>query len=103
MDMLTFAAIIAGLALPLHLSVRWQLDRLCDPRAIRRSGAAIDGEHELDASAEVIGYYDGRRIYAWVQFMGMRYRFDRVAPPWYRHWVGERELFLDPGLVYLTD
>lgn len=36
-----------------------------------------------------------------VLFMGMRYRFDRVAEPSYR--VRSRELLLPPGLVYVTD
>jgi hypothetical protein len=51
----------------------------------------------------VIGEYRGREIYAWVVFMGMRYRFDRVAQRAYRDWVAEGELFLEPGLIYVTD
>lgn len=34
---------------------------------------------------------------------GMVYRFDRVEPPGYCDRVGPRELYLEPGLVYVTD
>lgn len=103
MEALALAVIIAGIALPIHFAMKWQLDRLCDPRHIRSSGVAIAREEALEGHAAVIGHYAGHEIYAWVQFMGMRYRFDRIARRSYRHWVGARELFLEPGLVYVTD
>jgi hypothetical protein len=33
----------------------------------------------------------------------MRYRFDRVIDSGRRDHIGSRELYLDPGLVYVTD
>jgi hypothetical protein len=103
METLKLAIIMGSLALPLHLALRWQLDRICNPRHIRRVGVALDCEEQLEARSEVIGYYDGCRIYAWVEFLGMRYRFQCVTKPSYRNWVEERELFLHPGLLYITD
>jgi hypothetical protein len=103
MEAFELAAIVLGIALPLHLAVRWQLDRLADARYVRRSGAALASEDEVEARSEVIGHYAGRAIYAWVQFMGMRYRFHGVTRASYRDHVGERELFMEPGVLYVTD
>ena len=103
MEAVQFVLIVVSLLLPFHLTVQWQLERLSDPRQIRASGAAIDQEQELEARSSVIGHYQGHEIYDAVQFMGMRYRFDRVSPHWYRHYVAQRELFVEPGLVYVTD
>lgn len=103
MEILALAVIVAALALPIHFAMTWQLDRLCDPRYIRGNGVALERIEELDARAAVIGHYDGCEIYAWVQYMGMRYRYDRVERRSYRHWVGPCELYLEPGLVYVTD
>jgi hypothetical protein len=70
---------------------------------VRRSGAALASEADVEARSDVIGYYAGRSIYAWVQFMGMRYRFDGIARASYREHVRERELFIEPGVLYVTD
>jgi hypothetical protein len=96
------ALLVAALALPFHLAVLWQLSRLSDPRHIRASGVVIRREEILE-HGEVIGRYAGRDIYRTVHFMGMEYRFDRVARPSYRDYISARELFLEPGLVYVTD
>jgi hypothetical protein len=75
-----------------------------DPLHIRRFGAAVayDGVRVAE-DAEVIGVFDGRPIHSRVVYLGMTYRFDRVMPPEYRHLVRPRELFVAPGLVYITD
>ena len=44
----------------------------------------------------------GRPIWASVTFMGMQYRFGHVAGSRSRERTGPGELFLDPGLVYVT-
>ena len=61
----------------------------------------LDDERVLEGRGEVIGSFRGRDIYAWVRYLGMTYRFDRTLPRW--RGVRERELLLEPGLVYVTD
>jgi hypothetical protein len=56
----------------------------------------------LQGHTAPIGEYRGRPIWGAVTFMGMEYRFDRVAPHSARERVGPRELYLEPGLVYVT-
>lgn len=96
------ALLVAALAAPFHLAVLWQLSRLSDPRYIRAVGVVIQREDILECG-DVIGHYAGREIYQCVRFMGMEYRFDRVAKPSYRDYICSKELFLEPGLVYVTD
>ena len=102
MNPLEAAALVLLLMLPLHLFVQRELRRLSDPRHIRDSGVAIERESVIERRGEVVGFYWGREIYAEVIFMDMVYRFDRVAPQTYRYLVGPRELYLEPGLVYVT-
>jgi hypothetical protein len=97
------ALLAAVVALPFYLLVRWELGRLADPAYLRAHGVAIRSEKAIERRGTVIGSYCGREIYSEVGFMGMVYRFDRVAPRSYCDRVGARELFLEPGLVYLTD
>lgn len=97
------ALLVALLALPLHLLVQWQIGLLSDPGYVRRRGVVIVREEVVRREGEVIGKYLGREIPAQLVFLGMRYRFDRITAPSYRDWVGERELYLEPGLVYVTD
>jgi hypothetical protein len=103
MDPVEAALAVAALMLPLHLLIQRQLLRHCDPRYIRSCGVVIRSEQVLERRSGVIGYFAGREIYASVVFMGMEYRFDRVTGPAYRRSVHERELYLEPGLLYLTD
>lgn len=63
----------------------------------------IVSEKALQAHSEAIGEYLGRPIWRSVRFMGMDYRFDRVIHPGMRESLGPRQLFLDPGLLYITD
>jgi hypothetical protein len=97
------ALLVAVLTLVFHLLLQRELGRLSDPRHVCKRGVVIEREELLEGRSEVIGEYRGREIYAWVVFMGMRYRFDRVAQRAYRDWVAEGELFLEPGLIYVTD
>lgn len=95
------ALLVAALALPFHFLVQWQLGLLSNPRYLRKHGVVICREDAVQYSAEVIGSYRGRDIHESVRFMGMKYRFERVATPSYQ--VRSRELLLAPGLVYVTD
>jgi hypothetical protein len=44
----------------------------------------------------------GRSIWGSVTFMGMEYRFDHVVPASHRERLAPGELYLEPGLVYIT-
>jgi hypothetical protein len=52
---------------------------------------------------EVVGYLDGREIYAAVQYMGLRYRFECAIAAHDAHALRSGELFVEPGLLYLRD
>lgn len=103
MSPLEAALVVAAFVLPLHRLICWQASRVADPAYIRRMGVVIRREEAIRKSARVIGRYQGCDIAATVIFMDMIYRFDRVVPPFYRSRVTRCELFLEPGLVYVTD
>ena len=91
------------LALPVRWIVLRELERLDDAAYLREHGVIIVSERALQAHSAPVGEYRGRPIWGSVRFKGMHYRFDRVIEPRRRERIGPRELFLDPGLVYLTD
>ncbi len=74
-----------------------------DPAYLRRVGIVIVNPSALDGVAEAIGHYRGAPIPASVVFRGLRYEFARVAPPGYKEVIGRRELYLEPGLLYVTN
>jgi hypothetical protein len=96
------AIIVACLALPLLWIVRRELERLEEPAYLRQHGVVIVSERALQSHSAPIGEYRGHPIWASVRFKGMDYRFDRVVESRQRERLGPRELFLDPGLVYIT-
>jgi hypothetical protein len=102
MNALETAALVLLLMLPLHLLVQRELRRLSDPGYIRRHGVTIESDVGIERRGDIVGSYWGAQIHAEVVFMEMVYRFDRIAPKSYRYCVGPRELYLDPGLVYVT-
>jgi len=61
----------------------------------------------LQAHSAPIGEYLGHPIWASVRFKGMEYRFDHIVETRIsqraRETLGPGELFLDPGLVYITE
>lgn len=91
------------LALPVRWIVQRELDRLDDAAYLREHGVIIVSERALQAHSAPVGEYRGRPIWGSVRFKGMTYRFDRIVEPRERERLRARELFLDPGLVYLTD
>ena len=91
------------MALPLHWLVEHELAKLADPRYLRKQGIVVTGLQALEAHAPAIGTYMGREIWASVTFMGMVYRFDHIVPAARREAIGPQELYLEPGLVYVTD
>jgi hypothetical protein len=99
MNALEAAALIGALTIPFHLLLQELLRRF--PDEIRKVGVRIADEAELEGHGEVIGSFCGRDIYAWVRYLGMTYRFDCALPR--PRSVRERELLLEPGLVYVAD
>ena len=97
------ALAVAALVAPFYVLVRWQLDRLSDPAYLRANGVAVARPSVIERRGPIIGRYRSTEIHAELFFMGMVYRFDRVEPPGYCERVGPRELYLEPGLVYVTD
>jgi len=91
-----------ALALPILWLMRLELDRLADPDYLRRHGVVVVAESALESRSDPIGHYMGRNVWATVTFMGIVYRFDRVTQPHLRERIGRGELYLDPGLVYVT-
>lgn len=95
------AFLVILLSLPLHLLVYWQLRRLTDPRYVWLGGITVRSREIVQLDEEIVGRYRGQDIHGSLVFMGLRYRFDRIADVQYR--VQQRELLLPPGLVYIMD
>jgi hypothetical protein len=103
MPALDAAALVAVLALPWLWLVRRELSKLSDPAYLREHGVVIVSERALQDHAAPIGEYLGQPIWASVRFMGMEYRFHHVQDRRKREELAPRELYLEPGLVYVTD
>jgi len=97
------ALLVVILALPLLWLVLRELDRLDDPAYLRDQGVVIVAPTALEAHSAPIGRYRDNEIWGSVTFKGMLYRFDHVARARERERLSERELYLPPGLVYVTD
>ncbi len=96
------ALCLLGTFLPIVWMMRLETRRQSDPRYLRNQGIVIVRASALDEVADVIGHYDGCDIYRYVVFRGMRYDFSRIVPRACKDAVGPRELYLEPGLVYVT-
>ena len=97
------ALVVISLALPICLIVRWELERLEQPAYLREHGVVIVSEEVLQGHSESIGDYRGHPVWRSVRFKDMDYRFDRIVERRKREKIGPRELFLEPGLVYITN
>ena len=102
MSPLEAVALIGLMLLPLHCLVHWQLSKLEDPAYLRANGIVVVRPSALEAHTAPVGEYAGCAIWGSVTFMGMVYRFDRVARPREKEKIGPGELYLDPGLVYVA-
>jgi hypothetical protein len=102
MDALYIILIPLARFLFLDWVVRRSLDRQESPEYFRQNGVIIKRVEALDATGEVIGSYLGAPIFGRVDFKGMVYEFAGVVPATYRTRIAENELFLDPGLLYVT-
>jgi hypothetical protein len=101
-DPLEAVAVAAALAYVFHRVIQSQLDRLGDPAYLCREGVVVVVEEILQAHSAPVGQYMGRSIWGSVTFMGMEYRFDHVVPASHRERLAPGELYLEPGLVYIT-
>ena len=102
MSALDALVVILLIALPWCWLVRRELDKLTDPAYLRMHGVVVVSETVLQAHSDPIGQYLGHPIWGSVQFMGMEYRFDHVQDARKRERLAPGELFLEPGLVYVT-
>ena len=102
MEALYCIVIVLAAALPLHWGVMIQLEHSESPEYFRRYGVIIKRLEALDMTGEVIGSYVGAPIYGSVGFKGMVYGFAGVVPARYQRRIDENELFLEPGLLYVT-
>ena len=89
-------------ALPVWWLLRREAAKLSDPRYLRQHGVVVVSERALQAHSEPIGEYMGHPIWGSVRFMGMEYRFDHVQDARARERLAPGELYLEPGLVYIT-
>ncbi|MBI2313072.1 MAG: hypothetical protein HYU77_11285 [Betaproteobacteria bacterium] len=94
-------ALLAVIA-PAYFVARLEIRKRGDPLYLKEVGVIIKKLDCLDAVADVIGRYGGVEIYRYVIFKGMRYSYDRIVPASYRNFIGAKELFLEPGVVYVT-
>ena len=97
------ALLVLVLALPLHALVLWPLARLDDPAYLRAHGIVVVSEEVLKDHSDAIGTFMGHPIWRTVTFKGMVYSFSRVTSPSKRERIRPHELYLEPGLVYVTD
>ena len=100
--LLTAALIVALGYLPILLLLRRHLALLQDPANLLRHGVILRRFDALDGVAEIIGRYRDSNIYRYVTFKGMRYDFARVVPAPRLFQVGPKELFVEPGIVYVA-
>lgn len=103
MNPLELLLLCGAIALPFYLLVVAECEKASDPGRLRDEGIVILSLRAIEDHSEVIGTYMGQAIWESITFKGMRYHFSRVAPPSYRERLRPRELFLYPGLVYITD
>jgi hypothetical protein len=102
MLVLSCVLIMLAIALPLHWAVLHELDRYESPEYFRRYGVIVKHEKALDDATGVIGTYCGAAIHRSVTFKGMVYEFAGVVPPRYQKRIDENELYIEPGLLYVT-
>ena len=103
MSPLDCAILVVVTAAPFLWLVHWQLGLLDDPRYLRTQGVVIVADRVLEERSAPIGEYLGCPIWGTVTFKGMLYRFDRVIDARRRERIKAGELYLEPGLVYVTE
>jgi hypothetical protein len=97
MDSFSVVLLLMLAWLGLLIAARPQVHRMRH-RCREAPRGTIARPEQLEERSQPIGRYAGREIYASVKFMGRRYHFAGVAPAAAR--VEERELLVEPGLMY---
>ena len=95
------AILVLALTLGFLRIVFRELDKL-ESEDLRLCGIVIVRERALEAHSQPIGEYLGHQIWRTVTFRGLVYRFDRIQGQSRREQLAPGELYLDPGLVYVT-
>lgn len=88
--------------LPLHMLMTHEFHRWQREQTVRRYGVVVHRFEALDDASEVIGSYCGAEIHRTVTFDGTRYEYFGVAPSGERRALRRDELYLDPGLLYVS-
>jgi hypothetical protein len=100
---LLLSVFLIGVGFAPAIFLVWRHLRLLrDPSNLLRYGVIVRRFEALDNVAETIGRYRDSDIYRYVTFKGMRYEFERVVPLPRLFQIGPNELFVEPGIVYLT-
>jgi hypothetical protein len=99
---LKLAFYILCVLVPLHMLMAHEYCRWQRELSARRHGVIVDRFDALDDASEVIGIYRGVEIHDTVTFQGVRYEFFGVAPSGKQDRLRGDELYLDPGLLYVS-
>lgn len=87
---------------PLHMLMARECQRWVRAHEARRGGVIVRRRDALDEASEVIGSYRGTEIPRTVTFQGMRYEFSGVIPSGDHGALRRDQLYLDPGLLYVS-
>jgi hypothetical protein len=95
------AILVLALTLGFLRIIYRELDR-AESEDLHRCGIVIVRERVLEGHSQPIGEYLGHQIWRTVTFRGLTYEFDRIQRQSRREQLAPGELYLDPGLVYVT-
>jgi hypothetical protein len=99
---LKLAFYILCVLVPLHMLMAHEFHRWQRELSARRHGVIVNRFDALDEATEVIGIYCGVEIHRTVTFQGVQYEFFGVAPSGRQGTLRQDELYLDPGLLYVS-
>lgn len=99
---LKLAFYILCVLVPLHILMAHEFHRWQRELSARRHGVIVHRLDALDEASEVIGLYSGVEIHRTVTFQGVQYEFFGVAPAGGQGKLRRDELYLDPGLLYVS-
>lgn len=62
-------------------------------------GLVVSDSEQVTQSDQVLGQFDGQKIFSWIEYQGQRYDFQRAAPPGGAH-LTEGDLLFNSKLIY---
>ncbi|TDR72504.1 hypothetical protein [Paludibacterium purpuratum] len=86
---------VRNLPQPVHHR-EWELPEESAPAAI---GMVLNDSEDVLHSQEILGKFDGTLISSWIEYQGLRYHFERAAPPGSIKLAADQILF-DGKLIY---